>query len=226
MLTFRKIIAALIIISMIGLTLLASVSSAFAETDAAAGSEKTAAPAENTQQETAKKKTKKKSKKQLRKERAKKRAARYRYGIAKYIHKRGVSWKDSKRIAKHFYTYAKKNKVSVAALMSIAQHESNFREKAYNPAGYYGLMQCSAQIGRSWAGVGTSKLLTAKYNIKAGSGLFRYNVKTLGSYYMGFAGYQAGTYGAKAGRYSRSAVASRVRVMNSIRSYLKKYRKA
>jgi soluble lytic murein transglycosylase-like protein len=198
----RKIIVVLIIIAMVGITVLASVASVSASTISSSG-----------QTTAAEKKAKKAEYK-----------AKYISSIAKYIHTRGISWKKSRRLAKHFYNYGKKNNIGIAALMSIAQHESNFREEAYNPAGYYGIMQCSAQIGRSWAGVSASKLLNAKYCIKAGSGLFKYNVKTLGSYYMGFAGYQAGTYGAKAGNYSRSAVNSRMRVMRQIRKYLNKHR--
>lgn len=206
MLKARKIIVVLIIIAMVGITVLASVASVSASTKTTSSSSQTTA---------AEKKAKKAKYK-----------ARYIYSIAKYIHSRGISWKKSKRLARHFYNYGKKYNVGIAALMSIAQHESNFREEAYNPAGYYGIMQCSAQIGRSWAGVSASKLFNAKYCIKAGSGLFKYNVRTLGSYYMGFAGYQAGTYGAKSGNYSRSAVSSRMRVMRKIRKYLNKYRKA
>lgn len=150
---------------------------------------------------------------------------RFKKGMAKYIRLKnhGLSKKTAFRYAGYFMKYGKKYDVDPKALMAIACHESRFSAGAYNAAGYYGMMQTSAAIGRN-AGFSTTELFRAKNSIKAAAKLYSYNLNVFrGSHYMAFAGYCAGTYGAKSGHYNASIVGVRAVTRNNIKVYMKKH---
>lgn len=149
----------------------------------------------------------------------------FKKGLARYIRLKNhsLSKKTAFRYAGYFIKYGKKYTVDPKALMAIACHESRFSAGAYNAAGYYGMMQTSATIGRN-AGFSTTELFRAKNSIKAAAKLYSYNLNVFrGRHYMAFAGYCAGTYGAKSGHYNASIVGARAVTRKNIRIYMKKH---
>ncbi|NLD11330.1 transglycosylase SLT domain-containing protein [Aminicella lysinilytica] len=149
-------------------------------------------------------------------------ALKYKKGLAAYI--RGVNGNYSKagsmKLAGYFISYGKKYNVSPLALMAMARHESGFSARAHNPAGYYGMMQTSASLGRA-KGFSKRELLVAKNSIKVAASYLRYNLKYFNyNYSKGIAGYCCGTYAVKTGHYSKTTSNARVRTMKSIKKYL------
>lgn len=149
-------------------------------------------------------------------------ALKYKKGLASYI--RAVNGNYSKagsmKLAGYFISYGKKYKVSPLALMAMAKHESGFSARTHNPAGYYGMMQTSASLGRA-KGFSKSELLIAKNSIKVAASYLRYNLKYFNyNYSKGIAGYCCGTYAVKTGHYSKTTSNARVRTMKNIKKYL------
>lgn len=152
-------------------------------------------------------------------------ALKYKKGLAAYIRSRNGNYskKSSMKLAGYFIYYGKKYKVDPKALMSMAQHESGFSSRAHNPAGYYGIMQTSASLGRA-KGFSKKELYVAKNSIKVAASYLRYNLKTFHyNYYKGIAGYCSGTYAVKSGHYNRTAAKVRITTLKGIKKYLKKH---
>ena len=152
-------------------------------------------------------------------------AVKYQKGLAAYIRSRNkkISRSRAYTLAGYFIKYGKKYNVDPKALMAMAQHESTFSAAAYNPAGYYGIMQTSASLGRS-KGFSKSELFKAQNSIKVAASYLRYNLKTFHySYVKGIAGYCCGTYAVKSGNYSRKTAALRIKTRAKIARYLKNH---
>ena len=159
------------------------------------------------------------------KSRAQIRAEKYKKGLAAYIRSRNkrISKARSLALAGYFIKYGKKYKVDPKALMAMAQHESSFSAKAHNPAGYYGIMQTSASLGRSH-GFSKKELYKPQNSIKVAASYLRYNLKTFHySYTRGIAGYCCGTYAVKSGHYNKRVAVIRVKTRAGIAKYLKKH---
>lgn len=152
-------------------------------------------------------------------------ALKYQKGLAAYIRTKNGSYskKSSIKLAGYFIKYGKKYNVSPLALMAMAQHESTFRAKAYNPSGCYGMMQTTASLGRS-KGFSKRQLFTAKNSIKVAASYLKYNLKAFhNSYYKAFAGYCCGTYAVKSGNYVTSPSKARIKTMHTIKKYLNRH---
>lgn len=152
-------------------------------------------------------------------------ALKYQKGLAAYIRSRNgrISRAKSMTLAGYFIAYGKKYKADPTMLMAMAQRESTFSERAYNSAGYYGIMQTSASLGRHY-GFSKSELLQAKNSIKTGAGYLRYNLKVFHyNYYKAVAGYCCGTYAVKSGHYSKSTANARMSTRKAIKRYLEKH---
>ena len=150
----------------------------------------------------------------------------YRDGLAAYIRKVNphVSKKKSKSMAGYFIKYGKKYKVSPRILMAMAQCESTFYSNAHNPAGYYGLMQTSASLGRRYAHVSSHKLYNPKYSIKTGAAYLHSNMKIFkNNYKKAISGYCYGSGAVKAGRYRSGHANRRIGISKKIKKYLKKH---
>lgn len=159
------------------------------------------------------------------KSRAQIRAEKYKKGLAAYIRSRNkrISKARSLALAGYFIKYGKKYKVDPKALMAMAQHESSFSAKAHNPAGYYGIMQTNASLGRSH-GFSKKELYKPQNSIKVAASYLRYNLKTFHySYTRGIAGYCCGTYAVKSGHYNKRVAVIRVKTRAGIAKYLKKH---
>lgn len=143
-------------------------------------------------------------------------------GYSAYIRSvnRNVSPAKARKMAKYFYTYGKKYRVSPTLLMAMAQCESTFYENAHNPSGYYGLMQTTSTLGRKYAGVSGRGLLKAKNSIKTGAGYLAYNKKILKSNYKAVAGYMCGTGAVLRGRYNRAGARRRIAISGNINDFL------
>jgi soluble lytic murein transglycosylase-like protein len=153
------------------------------------------------------------------------RAEKYKKGLAAYIRSRNkkISKARSLALAGYFIKYGKKYKVDPKALMAMAQHESTFRAKAHNPAGYYGIMQTSASLGRAH-GFSKKELYKPQNSIKVAASYLRYNLKAFHySYTKGIAGYCCGTYAVKSGHYNKRVAVIRVKTRAGIAKYLKKH---
>lgn len=146
----------------------------------------------------------------------------YSDGLAAYMRTQNstLSVAKSKRLAKTFIRYGRANHVNPKVLMAMAQCESRFTETAYNPAGYYGIMQTTSTLGRLYAGVSPRKLFHAKYSIMTGSGYLAYNLRYFnGNYTKAITGYCAGTGAAAAGASTRPA-RLRLSIKRNIDRYL------
>ena len=153
-------------------------------------------------------------------------ALKYKKGLAAYIRTQNGSYtkKSSMKLAGYFIKYGKKYNVSPLALMAMAQHESRFSAKAYNPSGCYGMMQTTASLGRS-KGFSKRQLFTAQNSIKVAASYLKYNLKAFhNSYAKAFSGYCCGTYAVKSGNYVTSPSRDRVKTMKAIKNYLKKHK--
>jgi soluble lytic murein transglycosylase-like protein len=208
-----------LILTLISLTLIFCLSAtAFADDSTAAAAEtttttetatNTAAAAETAPAQTA----------------AQIKAEKYQKGLAAYIRSRNkkISKARAYTLAGYFIKYGNKYNVDPKALMAMAQHESTFRAKAYNPAGYYGIMQTSASLGRS-KGFSKRELFQAQNSIKVAASYLRYNLKVFHyNYSKGIAGYCCGTYAVKKGNYSRKTASVRVKTRAKIAKYLKNH---
>ena len=152
-------------------------------------------------------------------------ALKYKKGLAAYIRSKNGSISRAKSliIAGYFIKYGKKYNADPTMLMAMAQHESTFSERARNSAGYYGIMQTSASLGRHY-GYSKSELLQAKNSIRTGAGYLRYNLKVFHyNYSKAVAGYCCGTYAVKSGNYSKAGTNVRLNTRKAIKKYLKKH---
>ncbi len=151
--------------------------------------------------------------------------SRYEKGLAAYIRKvnRNVSAANARSMAASFVYWGKKYKVRPEILMGMAQCESTFYHRAKNPAGYYGLMQTSALLGRKYAKVSPSQLLNAHHSIHTGAAYLRANMNAFGNNYVkAISGYCYGTGAVRRGRYSASYANRRIRIANNITAFLKR----
>lgn len=143
-------------------------------------------------------------------------------GLAAYMRTQNssLSVSKSRQLAQTYVKYANQNNVSARVLMAMSQCESRFTERAYNPAGYYGIMQTTAQLGRTFGGVSANKLFNAKYSIKTGSAYLAYNLRYFkGNYTKAITGYCAGTGAAARGASTRPAKV-RLAVKSNIDRYM------
>lgn len=143
-------------------------------------------------------------------------------GLAAYMRTQNssLSVSKSRHLAQTYVKYANQNNVSARVLMAMSQCESRFTERAYNPAGYYGIMQTTAQLGRTFGGVSANKLFNAKYSIKTGSAYLAYNLRYFnGNYTKAITGYCAGTGAAARGASTRPAKV-RLAVKSNIDRYM------
>lgn len=151
--------------------------------------------------------------------------SRYQKGLAAYIRSknRKVSKANSLRLAGYFIKYGKKYNVDPKVLMAMAQHESSFNARAHNPAGYYGIMQTSASLGRSH-GYSKKSLYKAQNSIKTAASYLRYNMRVFhNNYRKAVAGYCCGTYAVKKGHYSKRTANIRLKTRAKIGKYLTKH---
>ncbi len=143
-------------------------------------------------------------------------------GYAAYMRTQNSSLTTAKstKLARTYVKYAKAYNVNAKVLMAMSQCESRFYERAYNPAGYYGIMQTTAQLGRLYAGVSSNKLLKAKYSIKTGAAYLSYNLRYFnGNYTKAITGYCAGTGAAAAGA-STAPARLRLAIKSNIDSFM------
>ena len=146
-------------------------------------------------------------------------------GLAAYMRTQNssLSVSKSRQLANTYVNYAQQYNVSARVLMAMSQCESRFTERAYNPAGYYGIMQTTAQLGRTFGGVSAGKLFKAKYSIKTGSAYLAYNLRYFnGNYTKAITGYCAGTGAAARGASTRPAKV-RLAVKNNIDNYMESH---
>lgn len=122
-------------------------------------------------------------------------------------------------MAGYFIKYSDKYNVDEKVVMAVAQSESNFYEKSYNPAGYYGMMQASASLARA-NGYKPMSLLKAEAGIKVGAKYLGTLVRRYDSVSKGLAAYMYGSGTVDSGNYSRARVNKVLEKRTSIKNYL------
>ncbi|MEG1067685.1 MAG: transglycosylase SLT domain-containing protein [Anaerovoracaceae bacterium] len=159
--------------------------------------------------------------KDTKKEKAEKAKQKYKRGLAAYIrYKNGnIGREKSMNMAGYFIKYSDKYNVDEKVVMAVAQSESNFHEKSYNPAGYYGMMQASASLARA-NGYKPMSLLKAEAGIKVGAKYLGTLVRRYDSVSKGLAAYMYGSGTVDSGNYSRERVNKVLEKRDSIKNYL------
>ncbi|MEF9922766.1 MAG: transglycosylase SLT domain-containing protein [Anaerovoracaceae bacterium] len=159
--------------------------------------------------------------KDTKKEKAEKAKQKYKRGLAAYIrYKNGnIGREKSMNMAGYFIKYSDKYNVDEKVVMAVAQSESNFHEKSYNPAGYYGMMQASASLARA-NGYKPMSLLKAEAGIKVGAKYLGTLVRRYDSVSKGLAAYMYGSGTVDSGNYSRERVNKVLEKRTSIKNYL------
>jgi len=150
--------------------------------------------------------------------------SKYRRGLAAYIRSvnSNIGTDKSLSLAGSFIKYANRRNLDPKVLMAIAENESHFYTGACNPAGYYGMMQCSAALANHY-GYKSTSLYKGYVAIDVASRYLKAMKNQFGTYTKAISAYAYGSGTVSTGNYSTALANKLMNTRSSIQRYLERH---